>query len=322
MKEKFKLINVALKEWHSTHTTNIPGKISQVKDRISMLDEKGEVSVLGEDEVEELHGLTTELHSLYRIDSSISWQQSRLNWLHEGDANSKYFHDTMSCRRRTNIISSIEVGGVLVEGVNNVRSAVFTHFSNHFKAPVVVRPRATDLNFRTLSIREGAAITKPLSMEELKNAVWDCDSYKCPRADGVNFGFIKEFWLDMKEDLMYFVTDFHRNGKLLKGINNTFITLIPKKDSPQSVNDFRPISLVGSLYKVLAKLLANWLRSVIGSVISDTQSTFIKGRHILDGILVATEVVDEAKNVTWIYCCLRLILRRYMIQWIGNIWKM
>jgi hypothetical protein len=62
------------------------------------------------------------------------------------------------------------------------------------------------------------------------------------------------------------------------------------------LNDFRPISLVASLYKILAKLLANRLRTVIGSVISDTQTTFIKGRQILDGILVANEVVDEAKK--------------------------
>jgi hypothetical protein len=66
-------------------------------------------------------------------------------------------------------------------------------------------------------------------MEELKIAVWDCESYKCSGPDGVNFGFIKDFWLDMKEDLMHFVADFHRNGKLLRGINSTFITLIPKK---------------------------------------------------------------------------------------------
>lgn len=53
---------------------------------------------------------------------------------------------------------------------------------------------------------------------------------------------------------------------------------------------------MGSLYKVLAKLLANRQRSVIGSVISDTQSIFVKGRHILDGIMVANEIVDEAKK--------------------------
>lgn len=52
-----------------------------------------------------------------------------------------------------------------------------------------------------------------------------------------------------------------------------------------------------TLYKGLAKLLANRLRTVIGSVISDTQSTFVKGRHIPNGILVANEVVDEAKKL-------------------------
>jgi len=90
--------------------------------------------------------------------------------------------------------------------------------------------------------------------------------------------------------------EFHRNSKLAMGINSTFIALIPKVDSPYCLNDFRPISLVGSMYKSLAKVLANRLCSVIGSVISDTQSTFIKGRQILDGILVANEVVDDARK--------------------------
>lgn len=62
--KKLKLIKVALKEWQSTHTNNIPAKISQVTDHILVLDEKGEVSSLEEEKVEELHGLTEELHSL------------------------------------------------------------------------------------------------------------------------------------------------------------------------------------------------------------------------------------------------------------------
>lgn len=60
------------------------------------------------------------------------------------------------------------------------------------------------------------------------------------------------------------------------------------------MNDFRPISLLGSLYKILAKILANRLRQVIGSVVSEVQPAFVKNRKILDGILIANEVVDEA----------------------------
>jgi len=95
---------------------------------------------------------------------------------------------------------------------------------------------------------------------------------------------------------MRFVSEFHCNGKLTKGINNTFIALIPKVDSPQELNDFRPISLVGSLYKILAKVLANRLRLVIGSVISEMQTTFVKNRQILDGILIPNEMVDDARK--------------------------
>lgn len=96
--------------------------------------------------------------------------------------------------------------------------------------------------------------------------------------------------------MLRFLLEFHRNGTLAKGINNTFIALIRKVESPQRLNDFLPISLVGSMYKILAKVLANRLRVVIGLVISDSRSTFIKGRQILDGILVAIEVVDEARK--------------------------
>jgi len=219
-----------------------------------------------------------------------------MQWLREGDANSKFLHGIMSCRRRRNAIPFFLVDGMLVEGVENVRAAVLTHFSSHFKSRSASRPSMDGLQFHLLSCREGAALIKPFWTDEVKDVVWDCDNFKCLGPEGITFGFIEEFWDMLKEDVMRFLVEFHRNGKLTKGINSTFIARIPKVDNPQSLNDFRPISLVGSLYKILAKVLANRLRLIIGSVISDTQTNFIKGHQILDGILVANEVVDEARK--------------------------
>ena len=89
-----------------------------------------------------------------------------------------------------------------------------------------------------MSIEEGVGLIKPFSLDEIKEAVWDCDSYKSPGPDGINFGFIKDFWLELKDEIFRFVSEFHRNGKLSKGIKTTFIDLIPKVDSPQRLNDF------------------------------------------------------------------------------------
>jgi hypothetical protein len=97
----------ALKEWHAAHAQNLSSRIDSLKVRLSALDLKGEQDTLSEAEVEELHGVTNDIHSLSRLQASINWQQSRSRWLKEGDANSKYFHSLLASRRRENSISSV-----------------------------------------------------------------------------------------------------------------------------------------------------------------------------------------------------------------------
>ncbi|XP_045831090.1 uncharacterized protein LOC123922415 [Trifolium pratense] len=77
LKEKFKLIKTSLKEWHTTHTQNLPSRIETLKVKLSALDEKGEENDLSEEELVEFHGISSDIHSLSRLHASISWQQSR-----------------------------------------------------------------------------------------------------------------------------------------------------------------------------------------------------------------------------------------------------
>jgi hypothetical protein len=121
LKEKLKLIKGSLREWHKAHAQNLPSRIDSLKARLYVLDVKGEEEALSEAELEELQGISSDIYLLTQLNASICWQQSRSRWLKDGDANSRYFHSILASRRRGNVISSIQVDGVTLEGVNPIR---------------------------------------------------------------------------------------------------------------------------------------------------------------------------------------------------------
>ena len=107
---------------------------------------------------------------------------------------------------------------------------------------------------------------------------------------------MKKYWDVLLGDIAAVVKYFECYGKLDPSCNSSFISLLPKIKDPQQLKDFRPISLIGSIYKIIAKILAIRLKHVMGQCIDEVQTAYVAGRNILDGPLLVNEIYAWSKK--------------------------
>ena len=100
--------------------------------------------------------------------------------------------------------------------------------------------------------------------------------------DGFPILFYKKYWAIVGESVTRVVTSFFQAGRMPVEVNNSFIVLIPKSQSPMSLNHYRPISLCNVVYKIITKPLMSRLRKILHNLISPTQVAFILGRWIAE----------------------------------------
>nr|GEV70576.1 RNA-directed DNA polymerase, eukaryota, reverse transcriptase zinc-binding domain protein [Tanacetum cinerariifolium] len=98
------------------------------------------------------------------------------------------------------------------------------------------------------------------------------------------------------KDIVAAVVEFFVSGTFPRGCNSSFIALIPKTQDAKVVKDFRPISLIGSLYKIIANILVNRLSFVISDLISDVQSSFVFDRQVFDGPFIFNKLLSWFKH--------------------------
>ena len=141
-----------------------------------------------------------------------------------------------------------------------------------------------------------AELGKPYTNEEVGEAIRQMAPHKAPSPDGMPSLIYQTYWMDIGVDVNQVVLSYLNSGSVLKLINHTFITLIPKVKNPEKVTNFRPISLCNVIYKIISKVLANRLKLMLHSIISETQSAFIANRLITDDILIAFESLHHMKT--------------------------
>jgi hypothetical protein len=199
-----------------------------------------------------------------------------------GDECTKFFHAMATISFRKNTITQLRnEQGIWIHDHEGKAGIIWNAFRN--RMGVTEEPTML-YNLASLFTPHDDLISlvEPVTHEEIDNIVRKMPVDKAPGPDRFNGLFLKKCWHIIKGDFYNLCTSFFEGNVNLESVNTSFITLVPKHNNPESINDFRPILLLNSSLKLLTKILADRLQQVILQLIHRYQYGFIRTRTIQD----------------------------------------
>lgn len=153
------------------------------------------------------------------------------------------------------------------------------------------------MNGPFLSHDDVVDIERPVTSEELKEAMFSMGAFKAPGIDGLYAIFFQSQWDTVGASVCDFVKKVFVDPAVISEVNQTLLVLIPKTEHPETLKETRPISLCNVIYKLVTKVIANRIKNNLPSIISPNQCAFVKGPHSGDNIIISHEVIHSMRNM-------------------------
>ncbi|KAF7843911.1 uncharacterized protein G2W53_000816 [Senna tora] len=246
-------------------------------------------------------------------------QKARQLWLVEGDRNMKYFHAIVKKWRMINQFTKIRAAdGEWTRDYFEMETLAIEYFKvvyTHQNKPqrAEIEELLDSVEVPSLNQKEKIMLAAPITHAEIEQALFLMKPDKAPGPDGLPAMFLQCFWPVVKNDLITCIKSFFDRGFILRELNQTLITLIPKNQCPEQFKDFRPISLCNVIVKIISKVLVIRMQAIMERVIAPNQNGFVKGRAISDSILLASELmtfVHKARKVKTKWCAFKLDIQK------------
>ena len=198
-----------------------------------------------------------------------------------------------TAHRRVNSLDRIKINGVWLSEEQEVREGVANAFQQLLSENSDWKADIEGLHLKQISQQKAELLELLFPESEVLAGLMDMNGDKALGSDGFTVAFWQSCRDFVKEEILDMFKEFHEQSSFVRSLNNMFLVLLSKKKGAEDLGDYRPIGLLRGLYKLLAKVLANRLKKVIGKVVSPDQNAFVMGRQNLDASLIANEVINS-----------------------------